>query len=222
MEKTLQEYRDQISSDCGLKEKRRNLVILSSILIALNYTGAMIKEANTFLFKIEFTDKNGINEIFIISLCYLLLRYYAYAQEYHNKLMKLWSRDMLSDRKVFYCDPVSDNTSGLISDCLPWAGDEPGVQSPDYLISGVFQRSLSYPKKHIDDDGEEIYYDEIISCTHYTNTWKLPSYLKLLAYEMKYQLKAYFKSREQLDLLGPYFLGCFALILTVSKLPFWS
>ncbi|UIL59074.1 hypothetical protein [Vibrio harveyi] len=64
MNPLLDEYRLQIAADEGLKAKRRNLVMLSAVLIALNFSGAVIKEANTFLFKIEFTDQHGINELF--------------------------------------------------------------------------------------------------------------------------------------------------------------
>ncbi|EGQ8093288.1 TPA: hypothetical protein I7215_21815 [Vibrio vulnificus] len=123
MSTLLEEYRSQIEFDEGLKSKRRNLIMLSTVLIALNLSGAVIKEANTFLFKIEFTDQHGINELFFFSLCYLLLRYYTYAQQYHQKLTQLWCDDMFSDRKVFFFHPEDEVIDGLTSHCLQmWGG----------------------------------------------------------------------------------------------------
>ncbi|HHE0557826.1 TPA: hypothetical protein ACN361_004567 [Vibrio parahaemolyticus] len=223
MKTLLEEYRSQIESDDGLKSKRRNLIMLSAILIALNFSGAVIKEANTFLFKIEFTDQHGINELFFFSLCYLLLRYYTYAQEYHQKLTQLWCNDMFSDRKVFFFHPESEAIEGLTSHCLQmWSGDEPGLRDTRYHISGVFKRSLIYSKEYTDDKGEREYYDHAVSCNKFNEEWTVLRYLALLGYEAKYQLRGYVKTREQLDLLGPYALGIFALALVVSKLSFWS
>jgi hypothetical protein len=221
MKGIVKEYRELISSDVGLKTKRRNLIVFSSILIALNYSGAVIKEANTFLFKIEFTDKTGINEIFVMVTMYLLLRYYTYAQQYHKKLMQLWIGDMLSDPKILRCTPAMEDATGLLADCLPYLGDEPQIGSAKYLVSGFYHRSLSYPKWYGEQEaGDGRFFDELISCTKWTNTWSFSKYLKLLAYEAKYQIIAYFTTREQLDLVAPYFIGLFAIALTLKKMIF--
>ncbi|ELT6289905.1 hypothetical protein Q9X99_003719 [Vibrio cholerae] len=223
MNTLLEEYRSQIASDDGLKSKRRNLIMLSVVLIALNFSGAVIKEANTFLFKIEFTDQHGINELFFLSLCYLLLRYYTYAQQYHQRLTQFWCNDMFSDHKVFFFHPEDEVIDGLTSHCLQmWGGDEPGLRDTRYHISGVFKRSLIYSKEYADEEGELQYYDKVISCNKFNEKWTVLRYLALLGYEAKYQLRSYVKTREQLDLLGPYALGIFSLVLVVSKLSFWS
>ncbi|HIF5955829.1 TPA: hypothetical protein ACX3FU_004439 [Vibrio parahaemolyticus] len=222
MNPLLDEYRLQIAADEGLKAKRRNLVMLSAVLIALNFSGAVIKEANTFLFKIEFTDQHGINDLFFLSVSYLLLRYYSYAQQYHQKLTQLWCVEMFSDAKVFFYHPESENVEGLASHCLQmWGGDEPGLRNTRYRISGFFQRSLVYEKEYHDDEGNIEYYDHAVSCNRFNEKWSLWDFIKLLSYEMKYQFRAYVKAREQLDLLGPYALGVLALSLVISKLSVW-
>ncbi len=106
--------------------------------------------------------------------------------------------------------------------CKCGGGDEPGLSGTRYHISGVFKRSLIYSREFIDENGEREYYDHAISCNKFNEKWTVLRYLALLSYEAKYQLRSYIKTREQLDLLGPYALGIFSLVLVVSKLSFWS
>ena len=76
------------------------------------------------------------------------------------------------------------------------------------------------PQHHHEGGIDE--YDELISLTNFTSEWKISDYLKLLVYEFKYQLLAFFKYRENLDLVGPYIFGLIAISLTAWKLELLS
>ena len=76
----IDQYRDNIDKDEGLAAKRCALVIVSLLLLALSVSGASIKEANTFIFRIEFSNHVGLTYLLGAAVIFLLLRYYAYAQ----------------------------------------------------------------------------------------------------------------------------------------------
>ncbi|WP_429112088.1 hypothetical protein [Aeromonas veronii] len=99
LSENLLSYRKRIDEDAGLQSKRKLLVLLSVLMLAIDFTGATFKEANTFIFKIEFENQSGLNVFLLLSVVYLLIRYYAYAHSYHEELYNLWSGRMLEDTK---------------------------------------------------------------------------------------------------------------------------
>lgn len=217
-EEKLVEYRKKLDGDEGLQGKRKLLVGLSILMLAINFTGATFKEANTFIFKIEFTNQLGLSYFLLLAVVFLLIRYYTYAHHYHDELYKLWSSRMLKDRQIFHYHHEAERVDGLLANAVNvWGGDEPGIQTSKYHVTGIFTRGLLYPTKNHNEDGVEEY-EELVSLTKFTNDWRRIDYLKLLAYELKYQSAAFFKYRENLDLVGPYFLGVAALLLTIWKL----
>ncbi len=63
-----------IDRDEGLKAKRKLLIVASCILLALSFSGATIDEANTFIFKIKFTNQNGLGILLVLSIVFLMIR----------------------------------------------------------------------------------------------------------------------------------------------------
>jgi hypothetical protein len=187
-------------------------------MLAINFTGATFKEANTFIFQIEFTNQSGLSYFLLLTVIFLLIRYYTYAHHYHEELYKLWSNRLLSDRRIFHYQHEAEEVKGLLMTAINvWGSDEPGIQASRYQVTGIFKRGLLYPAEHHYEGGVEEY-EELISLTNFKGKWRKRDYLKLLSYEFKYQSSAFFKYRENLDLVGPYFLGVAAIILTIWKL----
>lgn len=214
MNNKLNEFRKSIDGDEGLQSKRKLLVIVSVTFLALNLTGATLEEANTFLFKIHFSNHVGLSYLFVASIIFLTLRYYSYAQDYHSKLYDFWSERMLADYRVFNCDPADQEVRGFLSNAIDvWSGDEPGISDAKYCVSGLFQRSISYPSEGTDEERGPYSYTKYISLNKFNKKWKPYHYLWLLILELKYQLEATFKYRESLDLLAPYIL-CIVTILS--------
>jgi len=212
----LKEQFEKFDNDENLKSIRKFLVTVSMILIALELSGATIKEANTFLFKLEFRNESGVTYLLVFSILYLIVRYYNYAQPYHQRLFELWSSRMLKDPDFFYYNNVDDGVYGFISAAIDvYGGDEPGVSAVTYEVSGLFKRRLSYPTAGYSQDGDQEYFPTYINLNKWTDKWKFRSFLKLLAFEAKYQGEAFLKHREHLDILAPYFVALIALSCVV-------
>jgi len=213
-------YRNLIDDDEGLQSKKKILSILSILLIAINFTGAKFQEANTFIFKIEFTNQDGLSHLLLLSVVFSLIRYFSHAHVYHEELRALWCARLLKDKlKVLYgpdysCSDCRGFLAPAIDVCID---DEPGVKDSSYVITGLFQREIQYPSVYRDEDGRNETTD-VIKLTKFNDKWKRKDFFKLLLIENKYQFSGIIKYRENLDLLGPYVLGVSALLLTLFSL----
>jgi len=112
------EFIQIIDSDVGFNSKRKILIIVSLIFLALNLSGATLEEANTFIFKIKFTDYKGLSFLFLMSIVFLTIRYYGYAQSYQKKLFTLYSKRMLEDYRLFYFDRNEVEFSGILKKAI--------------------------------------------------------------------------------------------------------
>jgi hypothetical protein len=210
---SLKEFREKLDNDVGFNSKRNMLVIVCLIFLALNLSGAKLEEANTFIFKIKFTDYKGLSFLFLMSIVFLTIRYFSYAQSYHNQLFTFWSKRILQDYKLFSFNDRDGEVYGHLREAITvYAGDEPGIKTPTYVTSGIFHRTLQYDYSGTDEDGVKYYGKKHIDLTKYSDTWKRTDYFKLLVFEFKYQSDAIFKHRESLDLLAPYIISCLSLI----------
>lgn len=218
-ELNIDEYREKLDSDEGLAAKRRALVIASLLLLALSVSGAAIKEANTFIFKLEFSNHSGLIYLLGVAVIFLMLRYYAYARSYHSQLFELWSTRLLSDYRVFSYDASEDEINGLLGKILTVRGeDEPGIRDARYKKLGIFKRNIVYTSHGQDERHGEYSYDENIELNRYSVKWTKKDFRKLMRFEFKYRAEGVFKHREYLDLMFPYFLGASALLSLIYKL----
>ena len=215
----IDQYREDIDNDEGLAAKRRALVIVSLLLLALSVSGASIKEANTFIFRIEFSNHVGLTYLLGAAVIFLLLRYYAYAQSYHSQLFDFWSARLLNDYRVFSYNSAEDEVQGLLGKRIDiWGGDEPGIQEPRYRKVGMLKRNIVYTSQGEDDQHGPYSYNENIELNKYSETWTRKDFRKLLRFEIKYRVEAILKHREYLDLMFPYLLGTAAIISLIIKL----
>ncbi len=212
-EMTVDEFRRAMDEDAGFKSKRRALMFVSLLLLALVVSGAEIKEANTFIFKIEFTNHVGLRYLLVLAVLSCMLRYYAYSEKYHTQLFKFWSGRLLNDSSVFRYDREAELVGGLLGKRIDvYGGDEPGIESPTYKRTGFLERSIGYRSYH----GEHSY-TEYIELNVYGEDWNKADFLKLLRAEMKYRIEAWIKYRETLDLVSPYLLGLSSLVVFVFQ-----
>lgn len=214
----INQYRAEIDNDEQLTAKRRALVSVSLLLLALSLSGAAIKEANTFIFRIEFTNHEGLTYLLAAAVVFFLLRYYAYAQSYHSQLFDFWSARLLNDYRIFYYDNQHEEVGGLLGKRIDLTGhDSPGIREPRYKKVGVLKRNIVYTADGYDDYHGHFSYDENIELNEFSNAWTKKDFQKLLRFEFKYRIEAILKHREYLDLMFPYLLGIAAIIsLTVN------
>ena len=201
----------RIDADEGLKAKRKILSVVSLILLAIVFSGAKVVEANTFIMKISFTNQNGITYLLLLSIMFLMLRYYNYARPYHDELHSKWTDRMLKDRYFYqYCEH-SDGTSGLTIDLRPkrFKDDqyehECGPWRTEYRCSWLLFRNIDY--FWADSHGNPNY-----STINLFKVVSIKQYLRILAYEFKYQTMSFLTHRENLDIFSPYLLGVVSII----------
>lgn len=216
----LKEFRDEIDADTGLASKRKLLVVTSIILLAMQFTGAKVLEANTFILKVSFTDSKGLGLFFILAIVFLILRYYNYAKLYQDKLFGFWTKEMLMDDFFYLYNPYENEATGLLSYLEPEEVDSDrydmqrktdqqniGMSHAYICKKKPFSRTVSYSWSNLNDDINvevEAFKKVCIKCSF--NIFKLEAY---------YQIKSWLTRRETLDLYSPYIIGLFAIFSVV-------
>jgi hypothetical protein len=202
---------EAIDADEGLKSKRKLLTIASLTLLALSFSGAKIEEANSFIFKIKFAHQNGLAILLVISIIFLMVRYYNYAKKYHDRLYSIWSTRLIN-RVFFYSRcPHSDEDAGIVADSRCSELDarlnhDIRRWEFNYVCGWPFTRYIVHTWG--DNDYAEEDRMERISIV---GKFGKKAYFKSIGYEAIEQSKSFFTHRENLDILAPYFIGCAAI-----------
>lgn len=200
-----------IDNDEGLKSKKRLLVITSLIMLAIQFSGAKVVEANTFILKLEFTHQVGIPFLLVISICFLMVRYYNYAGKYHDKLYELWSGCLLEDDLYYVYNPYTDDHDGFVYGLMPnnfnhqqLDYEEHSSWSISYVRKLFFRRYLRYSSY----DGDQYKHVNVALFSRVS----FKKYLVMLWLESAYRNKGLLTQREHLDILSPYILGVVAIL----------
>jgi len=207
-----EDFRKAIDADDGLKNKRRNLFLLSLLLLAIVVSGADIKEASSLIFKIEFKNHENLQWLLIVGIFYSILRYYAYSETYRNELFIQWSKKLIADPTVYYYDQQEEEVKGFLGKAVDvWGGDEPGLAEPVYRRLGLLKRVISYPATQEDPEHGIMHFNRHINLNNYSSSWTRKDFLFLLWVEMRYRSRAWVAQRETLDLVAPYLIAFVAL-----------
>jgi hypothetical protein len=213
--KNSEELITAIDTDEGLKSKRKLLTIASLTLLALSFSGAKIEEANSFIFKIKFAHQNGLAILLVISIIFLMVRYYNYAKKYHDRLYSIWTNRLLT-RGFFYSpSPETPHDDGGIlafsrcSELDAQIGHDVTQWESTYECGWLFTRYIknswgynAHPEKDWVDRVDRVNIFKSIG---------IKAYFKSISYEAIEQFKSFFTHRENLDILAPYFIGCAAI-----------
>lgn len=219
----------RIDADEGLKAKRKLLTVVSLILLAIAFSGAKVVEANTFIMKITFTNQNGIAYLLLLSIAFLMIRYYNYARPYHDELYDIWTKRMLNDKYFYLCHDDADASEGLIKDLYPEnlrrdiGLDDCREIKTKYCCLPFFGRNIEYTWLSGVGSGYENWAPvnlmriksveakkEVKAVAK--NEIRLKPYFKILSYELRYRTTRFVTHRENLDILAPYLLGFFSIL----------
>ncbi|TKF14859.1 hypothetical protein FCV43_19335 [Vibrio genomosp. F6] len=218
MEETVKVFRGKIDSDSGYVSKRRGLILLSMIMLAFTFTGAKLTEVNTLIFKFTLDHQTGLLELMVLAQLYYFARYYSYAFPYQSELAELWKSRLMTDYKVFNFDEASQEVSGLVAKKMNlFGGDFPECRGTKYEVSGLFQRNVYFESYMIGSEGEHEPYVEVYRLNQFDEFWTRKHFWALLRVETRYRFSALFQYRENLDILGPYFIGFIALYITLTN-----
>jgi len=204
---------EEIDADEGLKSKRKLLTIASLTLLALSFSGAKIEEANSFIFKIKFAHQNGLAILLVISIIFLMVRYYNYAKKYHDRLYDIWANRLISRSFFYEVNPHDNNEdAGLVADSRSDELDDIVMNRMQYHWSYSYRSSFLFRRFIIHYWGKEEYGDDDrVEEINIFSKFGSGIYFKTLFFEAREQFKSFFTHRENLDILAPYFIGCAAI-----------
>ncbi len=201
-----------IDSDENFRSKKRVVVILSIILLALVFTGAEIKEANTLIFKIDFKNQSGLGWFMFSAIIVSLLRYNNYARPYKDQLYSLWSNRLLGRPEIYYVHPVIDEPEGYEIELFPkdyeyfLKKDHAEIYTA-YVCRFPFRRYFEYE-----------YGENMCENLERVSLWSNKKiYFHVLWLEFKERIKTLTGHREFLDVYSPYFLASTAIFLFIIK-----
>lgn len=209
----------KLDSDKGLAKSRKYLMFISLILLALVFSGATVTEANTFLFKLEFTNVGGIQNLLMLSIAFLLVRYYSNASNYHEAVYKDWTNRLLKNDSFYYVCEHSDVESGYLVDIAP---DYVGFNDPSFaydnnehadwsfhinlLLNAQIQFDLHTQHGHVNNDRVYLFQPK----------HPLKSF-KAFVLVFKTWLEAQSKHPESLEIYAPYFIAFLAVGLCIFQ-----
>lgn len=223
------EYKDipieQMKTDDEFKSKRNQLTIISILLMAMSLSDAQIKEANTFIFKIEFINTHAFGWLVLLGVIVLTVRYYSFAFKYHQQLFKLWSSEMVNDHRLLVVYHDFDG-SGLIEPHGLFSKlKNEGFANPigpfeereqeyklKYNTAPFLKRSLGY-----DVDVGKYIQTESVNLNKFDENWTKGDFRQLLRIEFEYRLNALFRRPEHLELLLPYMASILAISSFIFK-----
>lgn len=213
---------DLIDADKGFLKCRRLLVAIELIVISLFATEAKIKEAGGFIFTIEFGNPSAIRDILLLTMLFLILRYYAFAMKYHDLLFTLIADEVVNNKRMRNYDEVRDEFDGLLTKVVDddvFLGR--GYQSPvfKYYKSGFLKRNICFD---IIEDNENYLQEVNFDFKIYSENWGRVDYIRVLYVESLCRLKLLIFSRAYFDVILPYVLGGIAIACYLYSTDFIS
>ncbi|MFL9706255.1 hypothetical protein [Aeromonas veronii] len=215
---------DNMKEDSDLNTKRKLLVIVSILLMAMSVSGATLLEANTFIFKAGFANSKGLGYLLFLGVITLTIRYYSAAYQYHAQLYEMWANDMVRDYDVFgyLYDDHWFSPCGLLSNISMFSKGFAESHDEDenmrnkfvfkYEVSGVFRRTVSYTC----DYGEHLSIERV-SLNTFKDGWKFTHLVQLLKIELRFQSAAFFRRTEHLEIILPYIISVLSLLSFIFK-----
>lgn len=208
------ELQEQIDRDKGLKKQRTIVVAISSVMLLLQFSGAKIIEANTFIFKMAFEHQEGIPVLLALAITLSLLRYHNYASKYHSLLRGIWSLKLLNHSKIDYMDPHEPEPGGFLHDASPDNFDILTlIQEPHSSYSVEYKKGfLPFVRYFYYEWSVQGYDDQYGKSVNIREKLGWKNYQSILLLEFKFRILEYIKHREFLDIKAPYLIGGFSIL----------
>jgi hypothetical protein len=208
----------RIDEDKGLAKTRKYVLVVSLILLGLLFSGAKVTEANTFILKLSFSNSEGIADLLLLSLAYLMVRYHSNAAKYHLEIHQDWTNRLL---KMTYFYNVCEHTDGETGFVVEIAPEYAGYNDEEFrhdkytylevkfranwFLNSMFQYDLHTSNGHVQN--KKIYLFQIT---------KLKKSFVALWLVVKCWFDAQVRYRESLNIHAPYlifFVTAFSAII---------
>jgi hypothetical protein len=217
----LEPFHKALDDDKGLKSKRQMMMYVALITLALTLSAATIKEANTFLFKLDFLKPEGLMALLFMANFFCFIRYQNYSTPHEDALNKIWQTRLLSDSRVTKINNEHRCYEGILGDIYSDIydhhssnvnpGEEPYSVEIKYKNRFIFFRYLIVSYDH-----REYEYPTIQSY-NISREIDFFQYLKLLWVEVDLRGHFMINNRETLDLLAPKLISIFAFLSVLMR-----
>ncbi|WP_394178458.1 hypothetical protein [Marinomonas posidonica] len=117
IEDEIKEFHKELDDDKGLKSKRQMVIYVALVTLALTLSAATIKEANTFLFKIDFLNPEGLMALLFISNVFCYVRYQNYSSPYIKTLRMIKYHRLSKDQRILTTN-IDKSQRGMLDGIL--------------------------------------------------------------------------------------------------------
>ncbi len=213
------ELSKRIDEDLALASSRKYLIVTSLVLLALLFSGAKVTEANTFIFKLTFTNASGIADLLLLSIAFLLIKYYSNASKYHKAIYEDWTQRAIKHPFFYWVCEHSDGQSGHVVDIAPdYAGFNDhgyGYEEDEklnwalhvnFLLNAQIQYDLFNRHGHMQD--KKVY---VFRLKHPIKSFRAIWVI------LKHWIEAQTRFRESIEIYAPYFIAFFTTTLAIVK-----
>lgn len=205
----------KMEDDKKLENSRRNLLITSVVLLALNLANAKLEKVNGLIFEMTFETPERLKVLLAVAVIFLLIRYFNYAYKYHHETYQKWTSNLMRDDLMFRTCEHSDNVSGYVHDLAPKSVDYSDIdygEEGSYLRHSfnrrlVFNSTIVYERTF---RGNELPDLEVSILVLWAKSKK--DYFRFLKCVLSHWFSEVIKSPLTLYLYSPYLIGGAALM----------
>jgi hypothetical protein len=189
------------------------VMYVALITLALTLSAATVKEANTFLFKLDFLKPEGLMALLFMANVFCFIRYQNYAVTHEDTLNEIWQLRLLSDTRVQKVNIEHEYFDGVLGDLYTSIHDD-----QDCKISGIQYKTRYLLLRYL-----VIHYVHLPSGDGFINSHNILKeiniiqYLKLLWIEVDLRGHFLINNRETLDLLAPKLISIAAFLSILMR-----
>lgn len=210
---------DRLENDKGFQKKRTALTASSLLVICLLWSEASLIEANTFILRIRFENAEIFPMLFSVITIFFLIRYYNYAQAYHELLDQVWKARVVSDFRILRYRSEKGHFQGLMAGFVAHNHiNDMNFDDIHYIATFPLRRRLSVSHVVPDQRGEDITVFTEFSLNNYSKHWTRLRMCKLLLIELEHRWDAALRTREYLDVYAPYAIFLIAALFMAIHL----
>ena len=215
----LKAFHKTLDDDKGLKSKRQMVVYVALVTLALTLSAATVKEANTFLFKLDFLKPEGLMALLFIANIFCFIRYQNYSAPHEQTLNNIWQMRLLSDPRVKNVNHEERCFEGILEDIYTKIYDDNNDKPVEetYTIEIKYKSKFIFLRYLIVSYDHREYDNTTIKSHNLLTEINLFPYLKLLWVEIDLRGRFIINNRETLDLLAPKLISIVAFLSILMR-----
>jgi hypothetical protein len=208
----LKAFHKALDDDKGLKSKRQIVMYIALITLALTLSAATVKEANTFLFKLDFLKPEGLMALLFMANIFCFIRYQNYSVPHEETLNEIWQKRLLSDSRIKAQSLQGEQYEGILGKIYKLLFDNPTFEPIDikYKSKFLILRYLEVRCEHKEKDYQFTLSYNLLRKVKF-------NYPRLLWTEFGLRGHFMIKNRETLDLLAPKLISIAAFLSILMR-----